>query len=598
MTKVIQSPLSNDQKKLVEALSSSIGMEEARWISAYFEGFRAALQSSDNGGRGKKPAARSLTILYGSETGNAVAIAEQLRNRAVECGLEPHLKDMADYKFRQLDKEEDLLIVVSTYGEGDPPQPAVGFFEFVEGRKAPRLDHLRYAVLGLGDSSYEFFCEAGKRLDQRFETLGAKRLSPRVDCDIDYEKPAEEWSVSVLETLGTGEAPGAEDSRKMESVLFPASPVTDFDKKNPFIATVIENLRLTGAGSTKETRHIEISIEGSGLVYEPGDALGIWPSNDPEVVAALLDSLGMAGDFEVELNGKTITLEAAFADKLEITTATPRFLTPWAERNGLDIAEVLQKEGNGCDTAAFLGRHHIVDIVRKFPCDTISPQDFIGILRPLQPRLYSIASSMAAVPGEAHLTVSAVRYRLGGEERTGVASGMLADRIEMDSELPVYIQKNRHFRLPVDKAPIILIGAGTGIAPYRAFMQQREADGEGGESWLFFGERNFRTDFLYQTEWQGWLKDGTLGRMDVAFSRDGVEKIYVQHRIRERSRELFEWLEKGAHIYVCGDAENMARGVHQALLEVIAAETKANETIAEEYLRRLTADHRYHKDVY
>lgn len=589
--------LTSEQWRLVEALAQSLDPAQARWLGGYFTGLDAGLRSPPSQTVSAiSSAGRKLTILYGTETGNAAELARALEAATKGKGLACTVSDMADYKVRQLAQEEDVLIVVSTYGEGDPPQPATGFFEFIEGRKAPKLEGKRFAVLALGDSTYEFYCEAGKRLDRRFEELGAERLALRVDCDIDYEEAAEAWTQAIVDQIGADAQSATMPATAATSL---APPVSLHDKRNPFPAPVIDNIAIVGRGSTKETRHVEFSLEGSGLVYEPGDALGIAASNDPAVVAALIDTLSLQPDAEFELKGQTLRLGDALTHRFEITTATPRFLDYWALLSEADALKQLLQEDRSGDRSVFLHTHHIIDIIRRFPVENVMPQGFVSALRPLQPRLYSLASSLAAAPDEAHLTVAPVRYDLHGEPRCGVASGLLADRAEPDTVLPVYIQSNPHFRLPGDDdAPIIMIGAGTGVAPYRAFLQERETRGVGGRSWLFFGERNFRTDFLYQTEWQGWLKDGTLGQMDVAFSRDGSEKIYVQHRMKEQSRDIFAWLEEGAHIYVCGDAANLAPDVHEALIDIVASEARTGREAAEDYIRSLQSDHRYQRDVY
>jgi sulfite reductase (NADPH) flavoprotein alpha-component len=590
--------LTPEQSRLVQELLQTIGPEEARWLSGYFAGFEAGLSPSKQTAATPSTTvtARKLSILYGTETGNAAELAKALSESLQAKGLTAIPIDMADYKPRQLAQEQDVLIVVSTYGEGDPPQPAVGFFEFLESRKAPRLGDVRFAVLALGDSTYEFYCQAGKRIDTRFEELGATRLEPRTDCDVDYEEPAAAWTGKIVDLL-TAEASAVSVSTAQPETPLPL-PGSDYGKKNPFPARVLENIPIVGRGSTKETRHIEFSLEGAGLSYEPGDALGLVASNDPAVVDALLLALSLAPDEAFEFKGTNMTLGEALMHRFEITTATPRFLDYWSMLSESAELKSLQNEDRAGERSDFLRTHHIIDIIRQFPVSGVMPQGFISALRPLQPRLYSLASSLAAVPEEAHLTVAPVRYELHGEAREGVASSLLADRISVDDVLPVYIQSNAHFRLSADDVPAIMIGAGTGVAPYRAFLQEREARGATGRNWLFFGERNFRTDFLYQTEWQGWLKDGALTRMDVAFSRDQEEKTYVQHRLKERSREVFGWLEEGAHVYVCGDAANLAPDVHRMLIDIVAAEGGTGRDAAEDYVRNLQSTHRYQRDVY
>ena len=601
--------LSEDQQKRIEELAVSLRPGQAVWISGYFAGLEQGLRGrvgEQAGAAGISvpqaelagaPATRLLTILYGSETGNSGTLAKELAETARANGLAATAVDMADYKTRKLKDEQDLLVVTATHGEGDPPRSALGFFEFVEGRKAPRLPNLRYAVLALGDSTYEHYCGAGKRIDHRLAELGASALHPRVDCDVDYETPAATWSAAILALLSpkTGATVG-------QSVPASAAATTEasprFDKRHPFPATIIDNITLTGRGSSKETRHIELSVSESGLTFEPGDALGIMPRNDPQVVAAVLDALALSPDAPVTIRDEETSLGEALAAKLEITAATPRFIEHWAAISEAQELRDLTAPENGEARSAFLRGHHIIDIVRRFAVEGVDAATLAAGLRPLQPRLYSIASSLAAAPDEVHLTVSTVRYALNEIARLGVASGQIAERLPPDETIPVYVQANPHFRLPADDAPILMIGAGTGVAPYRAFLQEREARGATGKSWLVFGERNFHSDFLYQTEWQDFLKDGVLTRMHVAFSRDQATKTYVQHRLRERAHDVYGWLEEGAHIYVCGDASHLAPDVHAALLDIVQQEGGLGSDAAHEYLAGLQRDHRYQTDVY
>ncbi|MGX5721744.1 assimilatory sulfite reductase (NADPH) flavoprotein subunit [Shinella zoogloeoides] len=588
--------LSEEQWRTVRAVATALKPQQALWLSGYFAGLADAgrPEAAHLVPAGLDPApaaaARTLTILYGSETGNGKRLAARLAERAHAAGLAPVLTDMADYKPRRLKEEQDLLIVASTHGECAPPTSAAGFFEFVEGRKAPRLEGLRYAVLALGDSTYEFFCGAGRRIDDRLAALGAERLHERVDCDVDYDDPAAAWIETALAAL----AP-TRNAAAMPAVAASATPsAAAYDRQNPFPAIVIENLALTGRGSSKETRHVELSLEGSGLAFAPGDALGVMPRNDPALVEGLLSVLGLSGSEALTIKGAATTLGEALEGVLEITAATPRFLDQWAEVT--DAAAL--KELAGDARSAFLRENHVIDILRRYPAKGIDAAALAAGLRPLQPRLYSIASSATAVPDEVHLTVSTVRYGLNGEERHGVASGQFSRRAAPETALPVYVQENPRFRLPEGDAPIIMIGAGTGVAPYRAFLQEREVQGAKGRAWLFFGERNFDSDFLYQTEWQGFLKDGVLTRMNVAFSRDGAQKTYVQHRLLEEARELYAWLEEGAHLYVCGDGAKLAPDVHRALTAVVAEAGGRGKAAAEDYLAALRESRRYQIDVY
>lgn len=604
------------QLEQISGLAASLTQEQAIWVSGYFAGLSqqapAALIPPSPGAEPAAPAAgggangsatRVTTILFGSETGNSKDLAAELAEAAKQKGIETRVTDMADYKVRSLKDEQDLLVIASTHGEGDPPQTALDFFEFLEGRKAPKLPGLRFAVLALGDSTYEHYCGAGRRVDARLEELGAERIADRVECDVDYEDDAAAWIESILGELAESQPSGTEPSAPstVATLAVPAqngSAPSPFNKRNPFQAPVIENLELTGRGSTKETRHLEISLEGSGLEYRPGDALGVVPQNDPALVATLLERLSLSGDAEVSVKKETSSLETALAGRFEITAATPRFLEHWAELCGSDELRALCSPEQAKERTAFLNGHHILDIIDRYPSPGVDAEAFTAGLRPLQPRLYSIASSLEAAPDEVHLTVSTVRYSLHDLPRTGVASGHLAGLTDEEATVPVYVQSNDHFHLPDDDLPILMVGAGTGVAPYRAFMQEREARGVEGRSWLFFGERNFRSDFLYQVEWQALLKTGALTNLDLAFSRDGSEKVYVQHRLRQRGRDVYAWLEDGACLYVCGDAAHMAPDVHAALVDIIGEHGGLDSDGAEAYLADMRRDRRYRLDVY
>jgi sulfite reductase (NADPH) flavoprotein alpha-component len=597
--------LTEREREQLEALANALSPDRALWASGFLAGVAHA-RLSDGVAAASAPhivpspdTAIALTILYASETGNAAELARRVEARAQGLGLKAVASDLASYKQRNLKDERLILLISSTHGEGEPPEPAAGFFEFLAGRKAPKLDGARFAVLGLGDTTYEFFCEAAKRLDRRLEELGASRFHDRLDCDVDYEEPAEAWIEALLEKLRAEQAAAGAARPVPAAGIGVPSAVASFDKRNPFLAPVVENLVITGRGSSKETRHIEFALEGSGLSYEPGDALGILPRNDPALVEELLERCGFTGGETVTVRTGEIALAEALSREFEITALTPRFLQRWTELSGAEDLARLTSDGDRAALAAFMHANHVIDVVRRHPVPGLDASGMTAALRGLQPRLYSIASSALAVPDEVHITVSSVRYVLQEIERTGVASCYLADRVRPDDTVPVYIQRNDNFRLPKDgDTPIVMIGAGTGVAPYRAFVQQREAEGASARSWLFFGERNFRTDFLYQTEWQDWLKDGVLARMDVAFSRDQAEKRYIQHVMLERGAELFAWLEEGAHLYLCGDAEKLAPDAHEALLSIVETHGAMTRESAEEYLRELQHTGRYQRDVY
>ncbi|MDX8151449.1 assimilatory sulfite reductase (NADPH) flavoprotein subunit [Patulibacter brassicae] len=606
--------LTSEQQDQLQRLAPTVDRDQAIWLSGYFAGLAgagtapAALPADDGAAAATAapaaPAARRLTVLYGTDTGNSREVAGQVAAAATAQGVPAEVADMADYKTRLLKDEQDLVVIAATHGEGDPPPSAIGFFEFLAGRKAPKLPDVRFAVLALGDSTYEHYCSAGKQLDARLEELGASRLADRVDCDVDYEDDAEAWIADVVARLVPDEPPAG------AAAAVPAGGAPSVDgaassngavahgKKHPFAAPLLENVVLTGRGSSKETRHVELSLEGSGLTYEPGDALGVVPQNDPQLVEALLDRLALSGDATVPTKQGDRPLREALTHAYEITAGTPRFIEQWATLSGAGELEAL-RDGDAKARFDYLHEHHVLDIVERFPVPGLDAAQLLAGLRPLQPRLYSIASSLAAAPDEAHLTVSTVRFELHGRPRTGVASGHLA-RIgdAEDLDVPVYVQANEHFRLPADDVPIIMVGAGTGVAPYRAFLQEREARGAEGRNWLVFGERNFRSDFLYQVEWQQLLKDGVLTRLDPAFSRDATPKTYVQDRLRQAGRDVWAWLEDGARIYVCGDATNMAPDVDATLAEIVAEHGGKGEDDAREYLSALKREHRYLLDVY
>lgn len=621
------SSLTAAQLEQLEQLVSSLSREQVIWVSGYLTGRSAALPAGTNGAApalpaappqleagapvadagapaaevaapAAAPAARLASIVYATDTGNAKELAGMLSAAAEEKGIPTRVTDLADYKTRGLKDEQDVLIIAATHGEGEPPPAALDFFEFIQGKRAPKLPGVRYAVLALGDSTYEHYCSAGRILDERFAELGADRLADRVECDVDYEDDADAWIAAIVERLTPVAQPAAAPAASVNGAA-PSSPSaapSAYSKRNPFPAAILENLALTGRGSTKETRHVELSLEDSGLVYEPGDALGIVAKNDPNVVDALLGELGLTGSESVTLKAGDVELRAALTETLEITASTPRFLTQWAELSGAKELKALA-DGDAKARTAFLEEHHPVDFARRYPVAGITAEQFVAGLRPLQPRLYSIASSLSAAEDEAHLTVSTVQYSLHDIDRVGVASGYLRTLTDEDT-VPVYISSNDHFRLPADDQAIIMIGAGTGVAPYRAFLQEREARDASGKSWLFFGERNFRSDFLYQVEWQEWLKNGTLTRLDPAFSRDKQPRTYVQDKLRQRAADVYAWLEDGASLYICGDANNMAPDVHVALRDIVAEHGGKDAEAAEEYLAELKRDHRYRLDVY
>ncbi|PRS83451.1 MULTISPECIES: assimilatory sulfite reductase (NADPH) flavoprotein subunit [unclassified Bacillus (in: firmicutes)] len=602
---VLNSPFSQQQAELLNQLLPTLTDQQKIWLTGYLSA-QAALAGSETAALAPTPSAaapaqpvsKDVTVLYGSQTGNSEGLAKKTAQHLEEKGFQVTLSSMSDFKPNNLKKIHNLLMIVSTHGEGDPPDNALSFHEYVHGRRAPKLDHLSFSVLSLGDSSYEFFCQTGKEFDERLKELGGTRLIGRVDCDLDYDEPFSEWLQGVTSALSEGEAAAFPQESAGATNQTAAA---EYSRTNPFYAEVLENINLNGRGSNKETRHLELSLEGSGLVYEPGDSLGIYPTNDPALVDELLTTCGWNAEEAVTVhkNGDTLLLKEALTSHFEITVLTKPLLQKMADFTKSEALHALLEEGNEEKLKAYIAGRDLVDAARDFGPFEGTAADFTAILRKIPARLYSIASSLKANEEEVHLTIGVVRYDAHGRERQGVCSILCAERLEPGDTLPVYIQHNQNFKLPENPdAPIIMVGPGTGIAPFRSFMQEREEIGANGKSWLFFGDQHFVTDFLYQTEWQKWLKDGVLTKMDVAFSRDSEEKVYVQHQMKKQSKELFEWLEQGAYVYVCGDEKHMAHDVHGTLLSIIQEEGAMSKEKAESYLANLQQQKRYQRDVY
>ncbi|MFQ2045228.1 assimilatory sulfite reductase (NADPH) flavoprotein subunit [Aeromonas veronii] len=586
------SPLSDEQQRQLGQVLSTLNTQQLAWVSGYLYGL------SQTGHQGVATSAAvaapsgSLTILYGSQTGNAKGVASAIKGQAEARGLPVTLASMADYKPKQLKKESHLLVVVSTYGEGEPPESAVDLFEQLKKGKIGKLDGLKFAVLGLGDSSYEFFCQTGKDFDDFLAKAGAERVYELASLDVDYQDAAKAWSEQALNAIAATLSIGAASSSVANAVQ-QAVGHSQYSKENPFPARLSVNQKITGRDSTKDIRHIEISLADSGITYQPGDALGVWFDNDADLVGEVLALTGLSGD-EATAHG---TLHAALTGHFELTRLHGGFITGLADIS--DNAALKDLAGDKAQVNALVASAQVVDVLKRFPT-ALTAEQLVGLLRPLTPRLYSIASAQSEVEEEVHLTVGVVRYpQEDGTVRSGAASSYLADRLIEDGEVRVFVEHNDNFRLPANPdTPVIMVGPGTGIAPFRAFMQEREAQGAEGKNWLFFGNPHFTQDFLYQVEWQRYVKSGLLSKISLAFSRDQANKIYVQDRLREAGQELYQWLEAGAHFYVCGDANKMAKDVQEALLDVIAEHGHKSREEAEEYLSELRRAKRYQRDVY
>ncbi|ALB67973.1 NADPH-dependent assimilatory sulfite reductase flavoprotein subunit [Cronobacter dublinensis] len=589
-------PLSPEQLARLQTATHDFTPTQLAWLSGYFWGM---VNQQPGAAVVQTPAAPAsvITLISASQTGNARRVAEALRDDLLAAQLNVNLVNAGDYKFKQIAQEKLLVIVTSTQGEGDPPEEAVALHKFLLSKKAPKLEGAAFAVFGLGDTSYERFCQAGKDFDTRLAELGGERLLDRVDADVEYQAAAQAWRqrvVDVLKARVPKETPSQAAFTSSGAVNLVDS--TPYTKEAPLTATLSVNQKITGRHSQKDVRHIEIDLGDAGLRYQPGDALGVWYQNDPALVQELLELLWLKGDETVTVDGKTLTLSEALQWHFELTVNTAAIVENYATLTRSET--LLPLVGDKAKLQHYAASTPIVDMVRFAPAQLEAGQ-LIGLLRPLTPRLYSIASSQAEVENEVHITVGVVRFEIEGRARAGGASSYLADRLEEEGEVRVFIEHNDNFRLPAaPETPVIMIGPGTGIAPFRAFMQQREADGATGKNWLFFGNPHFTEDFLYQVEWQRYVKEGLLNRIDLAWSRDQDHKIYVQDKIREQGAELWRWIQEGAHIYVCGDANRMAKDVEQALLEVIAAYGEMDAEAADEYLSELRVERRYQRDVY
>lgn len=620
---VHNSPFTEEQVKLLNPLLSSLSAAQQIWLSGYLTAVGTAaapvaLDASLTGGSvnaanpvqaGQPEEEREVTVLFGSQTGNSERIAQAAGKKLESRGFKVIVSSMRDFKPNSLKKVRNLLIVVSTHGDGEPPDNALSFYEFLHSKRAPRLEKLNYSVLALGDTSYEFFCQTGKDFDKILEALGGNRISPRVDCDLDFDEAAALWTEHVSEALDSRTSVPASGSTgalgASAGALNFASAVavesSGYTRANPYRAEVIDNVNLNGRGSDRETRHLVLSLEDSGLEYEPGDCVGIYPQNHPELVDAMIAEWNWDPEEAVPVNkqGDLRPLKEALLNHYEITVLTKPLLEQIAPHSSHSGLKELLQPGQESSLRAYIEGRDLLDLVRDFAPWQGTASDIVAKLRKLPPRLYSIASSLKANPDEVHLTIRAVRYDAHGRDRYGVCSIQCAERVEPGDTLPIFIQHNPNFKLPSDpEQPIIMIGPGTGVAPFRAFMEEREELGVAGKSWLFFGDRRFVTDFLYQTEWQRWLKEGVLTRMNVAFSRDTAEKVYVQQRMLENSRELYAWLEEGATVYVCGDEKYMARDVHATLLTILEREGGLSPEKAAAYLTAMQDQKRYQRDVY
>lgn len=542
---------------------------------------------------------QTVTILFGTQSGNSKKIAAKLKEIAESKGLKIKLTDMVDYNVRDLKNEKLLLIIVSTHGEGEPPLAAEELHEFIHSKKAPDLKGVKFSVLALGDKGYVHFCKTGADFDSQLEKLGAERIHNRIDCDVSYQKDADKWIdgvVAELDKLNQQQKASQPAASEVKQQTSSESVTESFTREKPGDLIVTEVINLNGRGSGKQTIHIELQDETGTLKYTPGDSLGIYFENDAELVKQILTKTGYKGDEKVKFESQEITLL--------------HFLTYYAELTALN-KDVLEKYAKLClysrltDIAAspqllsdYIFGRDILDLITEFP-SRISASEFVSFIRPMQPRLYSISSSYDYAPSEVHLTIASLQYEFNQRRKKGACSGYVAGNVEVGQHLKAFVSVNDGFRLPDDSnADIIMVGPGTGVAPFRSFMQQREVNGDSGKNWLFFGDRQFTTDFIYQLEWQQWHKSKLLNKIDLAFSRDQAEKVYVQHKIKQNAKEFYQWLQNGAHIFVCGDKNNMAKDVHHAIIDVVEEQGKLTRDEAVEFVKSLRKQRRYHEDVY
>lgn len=585
----------DELKKIIENCND----KQLAWLSGYLWG-RAEKSSVEQVLPSTTPpsnmtqAEQKVTIISASQTGNARRVANELSQDIERLGIAVTHLPAGEYKAKKLIQEEILILVTSTQGEGEPPEEALSLYKYLFAAKAPKLTHLQFAVFGLGDASYPKFCQAAKDFDQRFAELDAQRLLLRVDADTDFQTVSTSWRQAVIDKLSQLQLSNTQSPTENSTSIAVNSSL--YHRDNPFIATVNVNQKITSRDSDRDIRHIELDLSDSDLHYQPGDAVGVWYQNSNELVEEILSITQLAGDTPVEHHGQQIALKTVLAEYVELTQNTPIIIEKYAQ--AVQHPELLTLIG---DREALLEMSQtlpLVDMLNRYR-GKIAAQTFVGLLRPLTPRFYSIASAQDEVGSEVHLTLNVVRYQVDDKIRMGGASGFLANQIADQDQVKIFIEHNDNFRLPDDThAPIIMIAAGTGIAPFRAFLQQRASQGAIGKNWLFFGNPHFISDFLYQVEWQSYVKEGLLTRIDLAWSRDQAEKIYVQDKLMAQASDIWQWLQEGAFIYVCGDAKRMAKAVDLALQQILMTQAQYSQEQAISYLDELRSQKRYQRDVY
>ncbi|MDW4089896.1 assimilatory sulfite reductase (NADPH) flavoprotein subunit [Staphylococcus saprophyticus] len=617
-------PFNEEQLALINQLLPMLTPEQQHWLSGYLlnpattsvsdnktdiqeneAGITETETSTSTDQSVSEPVSAStepldVHVLYGTETGNAEEIAETFETKLKSQNLNVHLWDMDDFPRDSLPEVEHLFIICSTQGVGEPPINALDLYDYLHGDDAPQLDQVNFAVLALGDQDFPDFCQAGKDFDHILGQLGANRVADRVDCDFDYEETAEQWITNMIELLTQASSNTNEETPSVENEdVTIEEPQAPYSKSNPFQAEVLKNTILTQPEASREVRHLEISLEGYREAYEPGDSLVVIPQNDPVLVNQLIDALNWDAETPIQMNDSDSmrSLKEALTHDFEIAKLTPVLMKNAAELLGNPMLNANIQKSEWVQN--YIYGKDVIDLIRDFTPVALEPNMLPQLLRKLPPREYSIASSNKVNPNSVHITVRVVKYEAHRRERFGVCSVQLADRTSVGDKLPVYLKKNPNFKFPYDtETPVIMIGAGTGIAPYRAYLQERAYLNLKGEQWLIFGNQNYHHDFLYKDDLEQWLEEGVLSKLDLAFSRETENKIYVQHRIEENSAEFYKWIQTGATIYLCGNKDEMASGVHESLIKVLIKEGNLDETEAEAYLTEMIKNQRYQRDVY
>ncbi|WP_159714690.1 NADPH-dependent assimilatory sulfite reductase flavoprotein subunit [Blochmannia endosymbiont of Camponotus nipponensis] len=596
-------PLTAEQLDYIQSFFITLSSAQLIWISGYLWGLTNVVVSdkitdiSKNAKTADVCFNKKITLISASQTGNARQLAEQLRDDINLVNLDVVLFNAGDYKFKQIYKETLLIIITSTYGEGEPPEEAVALYKYLFSNRAVRMENTHFAVFSFGDQSYEYFAKAGKDFDCRLEELGAHRLCDRVDVDVDFKEAANIWRKKIVLLLKNKIMTATSIFNQSNNICgIKRVNHVIYNKECPLVAHVLTRQKITSRNSLKDVHHLEIDITDSNLHYQPGDSLGVWYENDVDLINELLELLNLNGTEQVKIKEKLISLREALVKYYELTHNTPVFV-----KNIATIAQdkmLIDLCNNQEKLNKFILNTPIIDMMHRVSI-TITPQNLLQILCPMKPRFYSISSAQSEVGEEVHITVSVVRYTTNERFRTGGASGYLVDRIQENDEIRIFVEANNNFRLPKSpNVPVIMIGAGTGIAPFRAFMQQRSVDAASGKNWLFFGNLRFTDDFLYQIEWQRYFRDGLLTKIDTAWSRDQHDKIYVQNKLLTNSVALWSWIQEGAHIYVCGDAKNMARDVDKALVILTCKHGGMNVDKANEFWHEMRMQHRYQRDIY